>query len=99
MPKGTKAQRTAYKCSLDKIYRKNLELNRGMTKDQIEKEIKMNAHFKWESTKHEDVTTLDMMNLIIYADLYSEKVDLYNCYPNEEITDGDDFDPSRTDKN
>ena len=99
MPKGTEAQRKAFKCSLDKSYRKSRELGWRMTKAAMEQEIKDNANFKWASTKHEDVTTLDLMNLIIYADLYSEKVDLYNCYPNEEITDGDDFDPSRTDKN
>ena len=99
MPKGTEAQRTAYKTSLDKIYRKNLELKRGMTKKQIENEIKINANFIWESTKHEDVTTIDMQHLIIYTDLYGDDLGLYNCYPNEEITDGDDFDPSRTDKN
>jgi len=99
MPKGTEAQRTAFKCSLDKSYRKSVELGWTMTKAEMEAEIKDIAGFKWASTKHEDVTTMDLMNLIIYADLYSEKVDLYNCYPNEEIHDNDDFNPSRTDKN
>jgi len=95
MPKGTEAQRTAFKCSLDKSYRKSRELGWIMTKAAMEQEIKDNANFKWASTKHEDVTTMDMMNLIIYCDLYSDQFGLCNDYPNNELDDLIDFNPDR----
>jgi len=87
MPKATTDQIIAYKTSLDKIYKRNLELNIGMTKKQIERDIKYNAQFPYESTKHKDVTTEDMINLTIHCDLYSDQFGLDNNFPPDEQDD------------
>ena len=85
MPKATNAQIVAYKTSLDKIYIKNLELGIGMTKEQIETDVKINAGFSWDSTKHPDVTTDDMTNLTIWCDLYGDQFGLSNNFPDDEL--------------
>lgn len=91
--RGSSSQRKAYKTSLDKIYKKNIELGIGMTKLQIERDVKTNAGFKWESTTHKDVTTDDMTNLIIWCDLYGDDFGLDNGFTTDE---NDDLDFNRT---
>ncbi len=85
MPKASTKQIIAFKTSLDKIYKRSIELGVGMTKEEIEREVKINAGFPFESTKDENVTTDDMTNLIIWTDLYSDQFGLSNDFPSSEL--------------
>lgn len=72
--KATKQQITFYKSQIvEPIYK---HLGGKMTKKEIDKDIKINADFPYESTTDERCTTEDMQNLIVWGFIYGDSFGL-----------------------
>ena len=56
-----------------------------MTKQEVDKEIKINADFPFESCAHENVTTDDLSNLIVWAFVYGDEQGIFIDYPPDEL--------------
>lgn len=84
--KGSKKQITFYKGHCLKWIHRHMVANGSkMTLSEVDKEIKINAGFTFDSCANENVTTDDLGNLIVWAFLYGDAQGIFLDYPADEL--------------
>jgi len=66
---------------LEQIYERMVELGSKLTIKEVDQEIKDSAGFTFDSCANENVTLEDMQNLITWAFVYGDAIEVYVDYP------------------
>lgn len=84
-PSDTKNLIKFYKTCVHEIHKHMKLKGTTMTKKEVDKEIKINAHFPFESCTDPANTIEEMQNLIAWAFVYGDQQGKFVDYPQDKL--------------